>query len=283
MGGEPTFEPREVDLLGGRRFWVHDGLLTAEQIPESFARLEAQSEPGGRGPLGICLRVEADRAAAASPLAVWPDTELLHAGFDADGRQLRIRYFDDAAVGPAMEGALTTQQMRELVIKLEDNYRVVPLADTDEVSNDDVIAFWEREGAVAGEEARRRVHEVQLVGLERDKGLAAISTAYLQRNDQLGMDLWYYRGFVGREHRMNSIATNFAMLGRDHLEERFTSGADTRGGGIIFEIENQFLKTFLNKGQWLPSDFTFIGENQRGDHVRVHYFAGAEVPVPSGP
>ena len=281
MGGEPNFEPRQVELVGGRLFWVCEEPLTPEQATESFAKLEAESDQSGDGPLGICLVVDAERA-AANPLAVWRDTHLLHAGFDPGGRQLRIRYFDDAAVGPEMEGALTTDQMRGLVITLEDNYRFVPFAETEEVTKDDVIAFWEREGAVVGEEARRRVHEVQLVGLERDQGLAAISTAYLQRNEQLRMDLWYYRGFVGRAHRMNSIATNFAILGRDHLEERFTTGADTRGKGIIFEIENQFLKTFLNKGQWLPSDFTFIGENERGDHVRVHYFAGAEVPTPAG-
>ena len=280
MGGEPNFEPRPVDLIGGRRFWVCEEPLTPEQVSESFARLEAESDQSGDGPLGICLVVAAERA-AESPLAVWPDTQLLHAGFDSDGRQLRIRYFDDAAVGPEMKGALTTQQMRDLVITLEDNYRVVPLAETDEVSKDDVIAFWEREGAVAGEEARRRVHEVQLVGLERDSGIAAISTAYLQRSDQLRMDLWYYRGFVGRAHRQRSIASYFAVQGIGHMEERFASGADTRAGGVIFQIENDFLKTFLNKGQWLPSDFTFIGENERGDHVRVHYFAGAEVPPPA--
>jgi hypothetical protein len=27
-----------------------------------------------------------------------------------------------------------------------------------------------------------------------------------------------------------------------------------------------------------PTDFTFIVENQRGDHVRVHYFPGALAP-----
>ncbi len=30
---------------------------------------------------------------------------------------------------------------------------------------------------------------------------------------------------------------------------------------------------------WLPADFTFIGENAKGDHVRVHYFPGAHVPA----
>jgi hypothetical protein len=79
---------------------------------------------------------------------------------------------------------------------------------------------------------------------------------------------------------MNNLASRFAIDGRDHLERRFTSGEDTRGLGILYEIENELLKTYLNKGRWVPSDFTFIGENKRGDHVRVHYFDGAKVPPP---
>jgi hypothetical protein len=276
------FTPEEVPFVGGRRFWVSREAMSGEDANSAFAELEAQSDQAGDGPLGICL-IAGPEATADRPEAVWPEDQLLFAGFDGRGNQIRIRYFDDAAVGPAHEHALTTQQMRDLTITLEDRYRVLPLSEAEGVTNEDVIAFWEREGAVSGEEAHKRVHEVQLVGIERDQGIAAVSTAYLGLPDRLGMHVWYYRGFVGREHRQKSIATNFAMLGRDHLEERFTNGVDTRGQAIVFEIENEFLKTFLNKGQWLPSDFTFIGENDRGDHVRIHYFAGAEVQASPAP
>jgi hypothetical protein len=30
----------------------------------------------------------------------------------------------------------------------------------------------------------------------------------------------------------------------------------------------------------MPTDFLFIGENSRGDHVRVHYFPGVAAPDP---
>jgi hypothetical protein len=38
------------------------------------------------------------------------------------------------------------------------------------------------------------------------------------------------------------------------------------------------LKRHFDDALWLPTDFTFIGENQRGDYVRVHYFPGALAP-----
>ena len=79
---------------------------------------------------------------------------------------------------------------------------------------------------------------------------------------------------------MSTLAGSLAVHGREVLEERFVKGEDTRAGGIIYEVENPGLKSYFNKALWLPTDFTFIGENERGDHVRVHYFPGATVPPP---
>ena len=64
--------------------------------------------------------------------------------------------------------------------------------------------------------------------------------------------------------------------------QRFTSGADTRGAGIIFEVENEGLKRGFPEALWLPEEFSFIGENAHGDHVHVHYFPGATVPIAAG-
>jgi hypothetical protein len=163
---------------------------------------------------------------------------------------------------------------------LADGYRIVALADQSDVGPDDVLALWEREASVPAEEGRRRVHETLLVGLHEEGELAGVVTAYIQRNDQLGMDLWYFRAFVADAHRMSGLAVNFLFAVRDHLRERFASGRDTRAGGILGEVENEGLKTHFDEAVWLPSDFTFIGENERGDHVRVHYFPGARAPDP---
>ena len=120
------------------------------------------------------------------------------------------------------------------------------------------------------------MHEVLVVTM-LDGELVGVSTAYLQRNSQLRMDLWHYRGFVAAAHRASDIALTQSLIGRDHLKARFVSGEDTRGAGIVYEIENEALKS-INNAIWLPTDYTFVGENERGDHVRVHYFPGAPAP-----
>ena len=40
----------------------------------------------------------------------------------------------------------------------------------------------------------------------------------------------------------------------------------------------KLVKRHFDDALWLPTDFTSIGENQRGDHVRVHYLPGALAP-----
>ena len=274
-----------VDLLGGRRFWVYRSYLLpaaaeadAAMINAAFSALEAEFDPTDEDPIGLCVPLADPAEIAARRDVVWPETELMLAGYLEDGRQLRIRYFEGARIGPGLPNSPTLSETRAAEYPLEDRYRIVPVSEAEGISNEDVIAFWEREGAVRGEEANRRVHEVHLVAVEREEGVVGISSAYLQRNSQLRLDLFYYRAFVGRDHRMSSLAVLLAVRGRDHLEQRFTSGEDTSGAGVVYEVENDGLKRYFNLALWLPTDFTFIGENQRGDHVRVHFFPGARVP-----
>jgi hypothetical protein len=96
----------------------------------------------------------------------------------------------------------------------------------------------------------------------------------------LRMGLWHYRTYVSGAHRNSNVAALLLLSNRDLMEERFVSGNDTRAAGMLFELEHDGLKRYLNKAFWPQADFAFIGENRKGDHVRVHYFPGARVPLP---
>jgi hypothetical protein len=58
------------------------------------------------------------------------------------------------------------------------------------------------------------------------------------------------------------------------------AGGDRRGIGLLFEVENEGLKRIFPEARWMPTDFLCIGENQRGDHVRVHHFPDVPAPEP---
>jgi hypothetical protein len=279
LAGVNSVYPADVGLVGGRPFWIYRSLLAPAEpgaadamVAAAFGALEAEFDPHGDGPIGLCLLI-ADRAEMQRrPEAEWPEPRTLYAGYLGDGRQVRIAYFEDARIG---QGIFVPNATWEL----EHGYRVEPFADQDAVGHQAVIDLWTREGAVPQEEALRRVHEVVLVATDAAGELVGVSTAYLQRNAQLGIDLWYYRGLVAHAHQRSSIGVHLALIGRDHLKSLFVSGRDTRGAGIVFEVQNEGLKQ-INNAVWLPSDFTYIGENERGDHVRVHYFPGALAPDP---
>jgi hypothetical protein len=287
LTGGQKIEERAQPLIGGRRFWMYDAELPPgdregdELFKAAFDRLDARYQEDRSGPIGICVVISDPELRRRRPEAIWPATKLLYAGTEENGSQLRLRYFYDATVGPGLPNSPSIAQSQAQDYSLPPGYRMEPLAETDAVGPDDVLELWQREDAVPDpREARRRVHQVMMVALDPNDRVAAVSTVYLQRNPQLGLDLWYYRTFVGKEHRMSHIAVRMLWATRDRLRERHLSGEDTRATGMIMEVENQFLRTYYNRAFWVISDFDFIGESPQGAHVRVHYFPGAQTPIP---
>ena len=286
LAGVSTVAEATVPMIGGVRLWVHRCLLRPEaaaaedaMLTDAFDALDATYEPDGGGPIGLCQVIRAPGEMRRTPEAVSPRSGLVHAGFLEDGSQVRIRYFGLASIGPRATPLVPVAQ-RTQPPELEERYRIEPLTGS-AATPDDVLALWAREGAVPAAEAERRVHEVDLVAIDEDDGLVGIASSYLQRNNQLGMDLRYFRAFVAQAHRRSSLAFLLALRGRDHLEGLHASGADTRAAGIIYEVENELLKRYRNEAHWVATDFTYIGETPHRSHVRVHYFPGARVPIPS--
>jgi hypothetical protein len=162
---------------------------------------------------------------------------------------------------------------------LPDGYAVHLLGEG-AVTVDDVLAFWEREGAVSGEEADRRVHEVLFVATDASGTLAGVSTAYLERDEQLRMDLWYFRAFVGSDHRRSQIGRHLLHTTGELLQRRFVTGEDVRGAGLVTVAENAELAHARTEAVTPRRKAVFVGRNRDGARVRVRYFPGAVAPPP---
>ena len=283
LEGLSSVESATVQPVGGVRLWLHrsvmaPGALEAEDpmIAAGLDLLEDAFEPDGGGPIGVC-QVIGDRDRMRRE-AVCPRTGLLHAGFLEDGSQLRVRYFDQASIGPRATPLAPVEERRRPP-PLDQRYRIEPI-EQGSAGPDDVLALWAREGAVPAGDAERRVHEVDLVAVDQADGVVGVCSSYLQRNNRLRMDMRYFRAFVAAEHRRSSLAFVLALKGREHLEGMRASGADARADGILYEVESELLKRYRNEANWAATDFTYIGETDQGAHVRVHYFPGARVPLP---
>ena len=96
----------------------------------AFDALQAEAVADEESPLGLCAPFEAVEA-SRRPEVVWPQTKLMFAGHLGQGRQLRIRYFDDAVIGPGVPGSPSSSQMGGAEYPLEDRYRIAPLAEAD--------------------------------------------------------------------------------------------------------------------------------------------------------
>ena len=281
-----SVRPAGLQLIGGRRFWIYDCVLAGDSQEQwermfnaAFEALAAEFEAKAAGYVGVCGLID-ERTAAEQTEAVWPGTELMLAGYLDDGRQVRIRYFWGAMIAPGLPESPSLEQTASSTYPLAEGYEIRRLGEPG-ASREDVLALWTREGAVGEEEANRRVNEVTLVGIGPNGEPVAASSLYLQLNAQLRMELWHYRTFVAREHRHSGFAAQLIFANRDWIEDRFLRGDDRRAPGMLFELENEGLRQYFNKALWLPADFTFIGENERGAHVRVHWFPGARI-APAG-
>jgi hypothetical protein len=284
--GVNSARPEDVSPVG-RRFWRYRSLipggdeeLSAAMFNAAFEALSEDFDPDAPGPVGLCVMVTDGAEMERRPDAVWRAEELVFAGYLEDGSQLRLRYFWNAKIGAGPPNSPPLEDTMDETYPVGEEFHVAPLGES-EATAEDVLALWSRETGIPDADARRRVHQVQLVATKKGEGLVGVSTAYIQRNARLRMDLWHYRTYVAVAARHSNLAGRLALAVQDHLRRRFVDGEDTQAPGMAMEIENEGLRTYFNRALWLPLNFHFIGETAAGAHVRVHYFPGARVPLPS--
>jgi hypothetical protein len=234
----------------------------------------------GSGPVGICWYVGDRELLERRREALWDDTGLLYAGYLPDGSQTRIRYFPRAEIAPRPEGHPPWEPLTEMPeYPLPPGFAIHHLPSSMVVKPDDVLAVWARYGVVDAEEALRRVHEVSHVCTAPDGEVVGLNSMYLQRNRQLGMDLWYYRVFVAAPYRRTHVAAALGVATYWWGQEVAASGEPLRGHGSASEQSNPELQRLDPRGE---RDFGsyFIGESPPGTFVRITYSQGAEVPPP---
>ena len=107
VGSNSVF-PEAVALVGGRRFWVYRSFLLPAAagafdaiLAAAFRALQAEFDPAGGAPIGLCLLTGDRPLLERRPDAEWSDPRLLYAGYLADGRQVRIGYFEGATITTA--------------------------------------------------------------------------------------------------------------------------------------------------------------------------------------
>lgn len=141
----------------------------------------------------------------------------------------------------------------------------------------DLVAFWLREGALSDEShARQRLDQVVLLARDANGEIAGVCTAVAQTPARIGQPLYYYRSFIGQRWRQTRLVYHLIKHARALLEE-YARACDWPCIGLLLELEN---RRFGEKGRmpvWPHLEFTYIGKSHRGFELRVHYFKGARL------
>ena len=282
VAGSSSVYGADLEFVGGRRFLVFRCLLEpgledlyGDLLRATFDVLDAEAGESRDGAEGICALLDADQR-RRRPEAEWRDPRMVYAGYLTDGRQVRLGYFSSEVSSMGIESPADGW-------RAPPGYRLARFDQQDAVTEADVISAWTTHARMPRAEAERRLSELDFVAIDRSGALVGICTAYLTRNDQLRSELWQSRALVLPDHRRSRLAITLLMTGRDHLIERFVTGEDPRGLGFLWVVENEDLRRHLPKGLWYETDVLLIGENDRGEHVRVHYFPGVHAPEPAPP
>lgn len=104
VAGANSVYQEDLPLIANRRFWVYRSLLAPGTTTEDwegmlllcFDTLADAFEPGG--PIGIVAPIADPQLPVLKPEAIWPRSQFNYAGFLADGRQARVRYFPEGRV-----------------------------------------------------------------------------------------------------------------------------------------------------------------------------------------
>ena len=104
IAGVNSAYAEEVPAVGARTFWIYRMLIDeAHQTAAAPGMLETafgvlSADFDGTGPIGFCVFLPDPSIFPDHKRAFWEELDLTYAGYLPDGRQVRLRYFDDARV-----------------------------------------------------------------------------------------------------------------------------------------------------------------------------------------
>jgi len=140
----------------------------------------------------------------------------------------------------------------------------------------DVLAFWQREGALASEtKAEDRLKQIVLHARDGDE-VAAVCTVMPLTLPRLGQPMYYYRCFIGKRWRNTRLVFKLLIRAFDVLQE-YAAAHDYPCIGVVLELENTRFGESLRAPVWPSTGFIYIGKSGRNLDLRLRYFRGARL------
>jgi hypothetical protein len=203
-------------------------------------------------------------------LPVWPESELALAGYDEDGRQVRVAWFEHFRYnGDSSDAAFSPAPNVDADVEFRPAWKRA-----DPRIEQDAIAFWNRLGILPGGVApEQRAKELVLVAYKGD-GIVGLITADVGILPQVREKLAMLRGAVDPDYRRTHVG--FAMLlgARKLLEGWSAEHPHERLAGLGAIVESPDLLARQAQPYWPQSKFGLVGFLPDGRQIRVSWFEG---------
>lgn len=148
----------------------------------------------------------------------------------------------------------------------------------DPILADEIATFWLAQQALNDRrQAVTRSQQAAFIARGEDNNIVGVSTAYKQMSPQIGHYFYYMRAFVHPDYRDGDIGRVFTRAIVAFFELFYITGVDKEIIGVFMEIENRFFQNYRRDAILQEADFVYIGKNERGAHLRVRYFEGAQI------
>lgn len=202
-------------------------------------------------------------------LPVWPQSELQFVGFDQNGRQIRVRWFEDFYYGDGPSPFPLPSVSYELPPGVD--MRIAWRRDDPDIERD-AIDFWRRLGNLRADTTpEERAKEVVLAAYHEGR-MVGITTAEVGILPQVRCRLAMLRGSVDPAYRRTGIGLAMYPRALDALEEWASAnpGEGVKGvGGIIEAAE---LGELQRVPYWAEVRNGLIGFTPDGRQIRVRWF-----------
>ena len=143
-------------------------------------------------------------------------------------------------------------------------------------ADSDVLAFWQREGALAAEtKSEDRLKQIVLHARDGDE-VAAVCTAPPLTLPRLGQPMYYYRCFIGKRWRSTRLVFKLLTRAFETLEA-YAREREFPCIGVVLELENTRFAEALRTPVWPSTGFVFVGKSGRNLDLRLRYFRGARL------
>lgn len=146
----------------------------------------------------------------------------------------------------------------------------------------EIAAFWLTEKALKSEDiARQRAKQAVCIARNADGDLIAICTVRAKLMPKLRQRMYFYRTFVGAQHRNSKLVYPMLLKAREALQAYTLALPQPECVGMVIEFENKALGQHYRIAHDAQSRFTFIGFSPKGLDQRVSYFDGVQLQTPA--